>query len=469
VIPQEALNISCHSIDIALPPPGSKAEERLIDRLITEIETDSPDPVIAYRGNSRWVQSFESLHLERCARPIRQLRVNGVYLITGGLGSVGLLIAEYLARTVQARLVLTGRSLFPERAEWAQWLASHKDDDEISVKIRRLQAMEAAGAEIVVASVDVADEDRMQALVTSTLQLYGALHGVLHAAGVTSGSSIFAPFTEISIIETESQFQPKAYGLYVMDRVLQNIEIDFCFLFSSNASVLGGLGLVAYSAANAFMDAFASFHRNANRAPWISATWDPWPEEMKKYIGYQTNIDQYTMTVEESIEAFSRVVTLAPEGQVVVSTGDLHGRLDLWINRSAVQGEPQSMAESLIYPRPDIDSRYVAPRNSTEQTIAGIWQEILGLDRVSVDADFFNLGGHSLLAMKLVGRLRDAFQIELQLGKFFQSPTIAGLAQAVSDFQVEQQDQERGEPLKILSPLSDGEVESEIERQTTGL
>jgi acyl transferase domain-containing protein len=465
VIPQESPNISCHSIDIVPPRPESKEELRLIDRLVTEMEADSPDMVIAYRANRRWVQCFEPLQLERCDRPVRPLRVNGVYLITGGLGGVGLLLAEYLARTLQAKLVLTGRSFFPQRSEWAQWIASHRDDDEISFKIQRLQAMEEAGAEVVVANIDITDEDRMNDLVTSTLRRFGALHGVLHAAGVTSGPSVFKPFTEIGAAETESQFQPKGYGLYVLERVLQNIEIDFCLLFSSNASVLGGLGLVAYSAANAFMDAFALSRHIAHHAPWISATWDAWPEETKRYAGYQTSIDQYTMTAEESIDAFSRLVTSAPEGQLVVSTGDLFGRLDLWISRRGSRIDPQSTDESATHPRPDIGSLYVAPRNDIERTIADIWQQILGLELVGIHDDFFSLGGQSLLATKLTGRLSGAFQVELPIRKFFQSPTVAGLAQAISVLQTEQKEQERNELLEILSQLSDEEVESEIERQ----
>ena len=465
VIPQEAPNVSCYSIDVVPPPPGSREEVRLVERLITELNTESQDVVIAYRANRRWVQSFEQLRLERCSRPARPLRVNGVYLITGGLGGVGLLLAEYLARTLHAKLILTGRSFFPEKSDWASWLESHGDDDEIGFKIRRLQAMEAAGADIVVASVDVADEERMNALLNSTLRRFGVLHGVLHTAGITSGPSVFKPFTEISLAETESQFRPKGYGLYVLEKILRNIEIDFCLLFSSNASVLGGLGLAAYSAANTFMDAFALSRHIANQAPWISATWDAWPEETKRYAGYQTSIDQYTMTAEESIDAFSRLVTLAPEGQLIVSTGDFYGRLDLWISRRSLKRDPQSIDKSSIHPRPNIGSHYVAPRNDDERTIAEIWQQLLGLELVGVHDDFFSLGGQSLLATKVVGRLGDVFQVELPIRKFFQSPTVAGLAQAISDLQAEQKEQEKNELLEILSQLSDKEVESEIERQ----
>ncbi|HKX32882.1 MAG TPA: type I polyketide synthase, partial [Blastocatellia bacterium] len=180
VIPQETPKISCRSVDIILPPPGSREESRLIDRLMTEIQTGAPDVVTTYRGNRRWVQSYEPLPLERNAQPVRSLRTRGVYLITGGLGGVGLLIAGHLARSVQARLVLTGRAPFPERRDWAQWLASHDSQDEISIKISKLQEMEAAGAEILIANVDVTDENRMQALVAKTLRQFGALHGVLH-------------------------------------------------------------------------------------------------------------------------------------------------------------------------------------------------------------------------------------------------------------------------------------------------
>ena len=137
--------------------------------------------------------------------------------------------------------------------------------------------MSDAGAEVDIASIDAGDEAQMRALVASIIERYGALNGVLHAAGVTSGPSVFMPFTEINKDEAESQFQAKAYGLYVLENALEGIDVDFCLLFSSNASVLGGLGLVAYSAANSFMDAFAVSRSLANRSAWISAAWDPWP------------------------------------------------------------------------------------------------------------------------------------------------------------------------------------------------
>ena len=79
-----------------------------------------------------------------------RLRKGGVYLITGGLGRIGLVLAEYLARTVRAKLILMGRSAFPGRDEWEQWLATHGEEDRVSRRIRKVQAIEELGAEVLI-------------------------------------------------------------------------------------------------------------------------------------------------------------------------------------------------------------------------------------------------------------------------------------------------------------------------------
>ncbi len=460
VVPQELQSISSHLIDVVIPETGTPQEARLVEQLLAEMSTRPSVSIIAYRGGRRMAQVFEPAPLDATAETIRPIRQRGVYLITGGLGGVGLLLGRYLAESAQARLALVGRSPLPDPREWDAWLATHDEDDLTARRLRAIRQIEAAGGEVMLIVADVTDDKQMECAVAEVYERFGDLNGVIHAAGITSGPSVFTPLTEIGSEESESQFGPKVRGVYALAKALGGKELDFCLMTSSNSSVLGGMGLVAYSAANAFMDSFASSSRNA-RLPWISSSWDPWPEETKRYSGVQTGMDRYTMSEQQSREAFRRIITMVPEGHVVVATGDLPARLDLWTGL----GHASSSDSPSVHPRPSIRSAYAAPRNETEQAIAELWKQMLGVDAVGIYDNFFDLGGHSLLATRLVARLRDMFKVNLPLQKFFEAPHVAGLASAVASFEAEQEEAEKSEILELLAGLSDEEIETELNKR----
>ena len=98
---------------------------------------------------------------------------------------------------------------------------------------------------------------------------------------------------------------------------------------------------------------------------------------------------------------------------------------------------PNGKLDRKALPLPDlsIEGSYVAPRNQTESQIADIWGEVLGLDAVGVESNFFDLGGHSLLATQIVSRIRQHFAIDLPLRSLMEEPTVAGVAQAVLQIQ----------------------------------
>jgi len=414
VIPQEYLNITCRSVDVVVP--AETRQEHLIDQLMAELTIESSDLVVAYRGNYRWVQTFEPVRLEAPLSSRTRLRSGGIYLIAGGLGGIGLILAEYLAQTVQARLVLIGRSNFPERDSWSQWLATHDEQDDVSRKIRKVQALEALGAEILVVSADVANQEQMQAVITQTYERFGALHGVIHAAGVREINTI----QEISRTECERQFQPKVNGLFVLEKVLQGRELDFCLLVSSLSSVLGVLGIAAYPAAHLFVDAFAHRHNQTQPTRWLSVNWDNWLTEEAAELG---------ITPKEGIEAFERILSTSSGSQVIVSTGDLQARLDQWTCYEALRETERSKQADLLslHSRPNLPNTYVAPRNEVEQSLTKIWQQLLGIDRVGIYDNFFELGGDSVLGIQLVAQANQA-GLQLTTKQVFEHQTIAELA-----------------------------------------
>ena len=465
VIPQEYPNISSRLIDL----DGSEItaqDARLADVLLEELAVPNL-PVVSYRAGHRWLPTFESVELGQGNPGARRIRDRGVYLITGGLGAVGMLLAEHLARTYKARLALVGRSKFPERPEWDQWVAAHGPDDTVSRKIEVLKSFAEVGAEVVAFSANIANESEMQEVVDRITETFGRIDGVIHAAGVTGGQSAANLISNVTEADVRLQFEPKVRGLYVLERVLRDRPLDFCLLMSSNAAVLGGLGTAAYSAANLFMDSFAVSRRRAGEKFWISSNWDHWPEETRRYKAVQTSTDVFTMTTPESIEAFERVVGQVNEPRIVVSTGDLSQRVDLWINRSSSKpAEHVSGSSPALHSRPRIDSPFVGPRSETEQAVVEIWQELLGLDLIGVNDSFFELGGHSLHATQLVGKLKARFNTQVPLGRFFESPTVAGLAAIIDGLQHDEADSETQQILELLHEMSEEEAEAELSRMS---
>jgi len=436
VAPQEYPNMRCRSIDVTFPRSASQ-EEVLVEQLLAEITTDSLDPVIAYRGADRWVQNFDAVRLDDKKRSRNPLRQEGVYLITGGLGGVGLIFAEHLARTVRAKLVLLRRTPFPAREEWAEWLATHEEDSQLSRKIRQVQQLEELGAEVLILTGDAADETHMRSVLATARERFGEINGVIHAAGLV-GLAWNPTMENTGRIESEQHFRPKIDAAIILDKLFADAPPDFFMLVSSLSSVLGGYGLVAYSAANLFLDAFAHSRRTNGKVEWVSVNWDGWRvyETSEPKNEHRTSIADLEILPAEGADAMQRILSQTRTAQVVVSTGDLSQRINRWIELEplAQADETEQAGTTTLHQRPDLDSTYVAPRNEMEETIAEIWQTLLGVEKPGINDNFYELGGHSLVGIHLLFRLRETFAAPgLQLNKLIEKPTIAGLAESIEE------------------------------------
>ena len=194
VIPQEYPHVRCRAIDVTPFELGSPEETRLLDDLVAEFDDHSPAfPVVAYRGGHRWVRTYEPYRLKSSPAALPQVRHGGTFLVTGGLGGIGLALAEHLARTAAAKLVLTGRSGLPPKDAWSQWLDTHEPTDETSRRIGKVQALEALGAEVLVVRADVCDLEQMRACLSAARARFGSIDGVIHSAGTPGGGMIQPP------------------------------------------------------------------------------------------------------------------------------------------------------------------------------------------------------------------------------------------------------------------------------------
>lgn len=281
--PKEFENLSCRSIDISLR--DGSADREVTDALIAELTTDrtaitQDDSQIAYRGRKRWTWRHDGITLTPATGVPAALRPGGVYLITGGLGGLGLALARHLTERVGAKLVLLGRTRLPDRGQWSK-LATDVAEDAVAKRIRAVEQLEALGAEVLVCAGDVTDEKQMRTVRAAAEKRFGRVDGIFHLAGVAGGGMLESRPREAA----EKVFAPKVDGCYVLDEVFGG-STDLMVLFSSITAITAEFGLGDYSAANAVMDAFAQRRWAAGRRV-FSINWPTWAE-----VGMAAEIEQ---------------------------------------------------------------------------------------------------------------------------------------------------------------------------------
>ncbi len=437
VIPREFPGFTCRAIDLVLPPLveaqfGAHAHESplapLAIRLLAEIDSASASEVVAYRGETRFRLGHEALPVVESKKPM--LRQRGTYLITGGLGGIGLAIADHLARSIQANLILVGRMPLPPRAEWAKRAAAQADD--IAEKIRRVLELERAGAQVLVGAADVADIEAMQVVLSEARARFGLVHGVIHAAGAIEDSVIPAKSPE----SCERVFTPKVHGTRLLAELFKGAGLDFFALFSSTSAIVGPAGQADYAGANAFLDAFAQSPAAQGLGRVVSIGWGAWrgvgmSAAMAAHLR-QSGQHQLSPAEQQFLDTESRGID-PPEGMEVL-TRALAGPapvlsatpIDL---RSLIERTGGSAAIATErFARPHLRTAFEEPRDDLERTLARFFAEVLGADRVGIRDSFFDLGGHSLKAVRLFARVKKQYGVEFPLAVLFQAPTVAQIA-----------------------------------------
>ncbi len=455
VLPREYANISCRNIDVVMPEPGSAEEDYIIERLVAEMTEGRSNPIVAYRGTRRWIPAFDAVKLNPVSDRHGHIREKGVYLITGGLGGIGLAIAQNLARTAHARLALVGRTGLPPREHWQRHL-ENPETGPTQYRIRQVLALEESGAEVLLCTADVSDREEMRVVIQKVRDCFGEIHGIIHAAGVPGGS-----LAQFMTADTASRvLRPKLQGTLVLEEVTRDIPIDFLVLMSSVTAIAGGTaGQLDYCAANAFLDAYAQSHSTPRRRilsiNWGEWQWNAWEEKLagfgaKMAAFFRTNRQRLGMSFEEGVDALHR--TLASGFSNVIVSPVLLEDLIRWNKSFSVSGII-SKAETLGsdqpgYSRPVLGTPYVAPTSKLERLFARTWQDIMGINGIGVHDNFFELGGNSLMAMQIIAHIKKLSGLDLPLSLLSTNATIEELAAAAEIAIIQQLERDQEEELE---------------------
>ena len=390
---------------IIVSPDISAAD---LERLLRD-EQRGGETVVRYERGVRQVIRWDEIPGDVADAPVT-LQDRGVYLITGGTGALGLLFArEILARTSEARVVLTGRS-------------------ELSTGKQALVDTLGHAGRVSYRQVDLGDLAEVERAIAAVAEEHGVLTGILHSAGIIADSFI--------LNKTSAQFRevlaPKVTGTVNLDHATRHVALDFFVLFSSIAGAAGNLGQADYAAANGFVDQFAAYRNRQvaageRRGRTRAINWPLWQSggmgvdaERRELLQQSTGMQP--MQTSTGMAAFHRSLAL-PHDQLLVVEGDL-ARI-----RRSLLAEAAQPAETVEAPafQATLDSATLA-----EQTQEYLRKELSGLlkmpsHKIDPQAALEEYGIDSILAMKLTNRLEKTFG-SLSKTLFFEYQTIEALA-----------------------------------------
>ncbi|MFF8474134.1 SDR family NAD(P)-dependent oxidoreductase [Streptomyces sp. NPDC015414] len=414
VLPEEYANLRCSQVDLAA---GDALDASRAEAVLNAVLA-APARLLALRGGdllTRTVEAVERPGADSAAR----LPAAGTWVITGGLGGIGRTLATRLARFPGTRLALLSRRT--------------PDGDDGGPAAALLRELRASGTEVLALRADVTDAGSLSTALDEVRAAFGTIDGVVHAAGVPGGGSVALRDDQ----DARAVFGPKVTGTRNLLAALRPDEARVLLVCSSLATVVPTYGQADYAAANAYLAAAAEAEAAHGVRHAVAVDWDMWAEvgmaseaEVPADLqAFQERMLAGALTPEQGARAFAALLD-APAGRVVVarsSASVTDGTLRLADEPAAVR--PAAVA----LPRPDLATAYVAPRTPTEERLAEIYGEMLGIDRVGVHDDFLGLGGHSLLAAQIVARLRAEFEIDVPARAFFDGGTVADLAELIEE------------------------------------
>jgi acyl transferase domain-containing protein/thioesterase domain-containing protein/acyl carrier protein len=282
VIPREMPDFTMSTVDLVLPEGGrrrkgaSAALAALSGPVLEELMAEPGPAQIAWRGERRYQRDWRPAPLPAAENvpEVFATAADGsapVVLVTGGLGGIGLSLAHKLAEQVPGvRLALLGRSALPDRTQWARLRGA---GDAMARRIAAVEALEAAGAQVLSLQADVCNIQDMTAARDAALSEFGRVDVVIHAAGVVDD----APFLARDTGDVEAVLSPKVHGTQVLQSLFPDGSLRAIVAFSSSSTATAPVGQVDYVAANAFLDAWAESHIGGKTRV-LALAWGIWSE-----------------------------------------------------------------------------------------------------------------------------------------------------------------------------------------------
>jgi acyl transferase domain-containing protein/acyl carrier protein len=420
-------------IDTATASVSDRAETAA--RICEHLLGDGAEDQIAIRGGATFVPRLRSC--SGLTRPFpTKLTADATYVVTGGAGALGRVVATYLAERGARHITLLSRSVIPPRSRWP----ALTEDDPHFATVTTIRAIERLGVQITTASVDIADEKQVSAWLNKHISDGGRpVRGIVHAAGSVSDQLL----VNASEVDLAKVMAPKITGTRVLHDTFKDHDLEFFVMFGSAGSTIASPGQGNYAAANAFLDAFAHY-RHAQGLPALTIGWGPWSvgmvEELKLEKIYATRgIELITPAVGARI--LDRLINQRTPSVVAISAdwgrarqAAFAGRLPLMFSElgtaetSSAETDSDSSVLGVLAATPDVD-RPAVIADHVKHIVAAVFD--CTVDDFDPDDMLEDIGLDSMMAMDFRVRINMVFSIDLPVLEILRGVSVNSLADRV--------------------------------------
>jgi acyl-CoA synthetase (AMP-forming)/AMP-acid ligase II/NAD(P)-dependent dehydrogenase (short-subunit alcohol dehydrogenase family)/acyl carrier protein len=466
-IPQENPALVCCHLDVPLA-----ANEENAPLILSELSGQTGDLEVAYRLGLRWVRRLERADLRAQPPGPSPIEKGGLYLLSGGLGGIGLELARYLLKHFQASLILVGRTRL--------------DGGDRQASLNSLEVLASVTkGNVLYAAVDAGDSRRLSQIVGRAEERFGrALAGVFHLAGLYQESTV----AEETAAGMRRILDPKLQGALALHQLIERRPGALFVCFSSVNGFMGGYGVGAYAAANSLLEAFSEFQRRSTLVNAYCVSFSLWDDvgmsrgsvmkdaarERGFYaISARQGLASLLAVLERPaghrlvgldgsnfhVRRLSRDLSLPAQSLSAWVSGDAHRIAELSLRQSAFEmgiqdrfGTPAfcrlkkapgaitdtagqiDRSKGLLLSPSGVQAAggNVPPADDLERTIAAIWRAVLRVEQLGVTDNFFDLGGSSLAMGQANGRLQEMLKRKISMTETFQYSTVRTLAAYLS-------------------------------------